>query len=154
MTGETTSTLGHITLHTASAVHGTGADTGVRSGADIHTATAGTIHGTTDGMTHGSTDGTTHGTTAATGADGTTRLTIGDTGAGAALGTTEVTGAHTILGIHIMPDGMADGILTLTTGMAAQDLDMAGTSPQTVRLHLDTKHREIHEFSPMLTRLQ
>lgn len=61
-------------------------------------------------MTHGSGGGMTLGITGATGADGTTRSTTGDSGAGTTLGTTEATGGI-IHGIRTTPDGTADSVL-------------------------------------------
>ena len=118
MIGETTSTRGHSTPHTASEVHGIGADTGVRSGVSP---------GTTDGMTLGSMDGTTHGTTGVTGEDGMTRSTTGDTGAGMTHGTTEVIGDITIHGIRTMTDGTEDGIRIGDTAMV-RDMDTEAIS--------------------------
>lgn len=134
-TGGTTLTHGHTTPHTALAVHGTGAGIGARSGADILTVTPGMTHGTTVGTTLGSMDGMTLGITEATGADGMTRMTTGDTGAGVVLGTMvaiTVTTVHIIHGTLIMQDGTEDGILT-TVVRATDTEDTSRQRPHTVR---------------------
>ena len=100
MTGDMT-TSGHITHHTASEAAGTGADITLH-GTGIHGLTI--LGDITDFMTRGTTaagmeDGMTHGITA----DGTVAfMTRGTTAAG------------TVLGVTIMQDGTADGILTGT----------------------------------------
>ena len=98
----------------------------------------GTTLGTMDGMIHGSTDGATLGTTAATGADGTTRSIIGATGAGAAHGITEATGAHTIHGILTTSE---DGIRTMDSTEVLESV-MADTSRQTAHMYLDMRQKE------------
>lgn len=103
-------------------------------------------HGTTVGTTLGSMDGMTLGITAATGADGMTRSTTGDTGVGAVLGTMEVitvTTVHIIHGTLIMPDGTADGILT-TEDRATDTEDISHRRPHMVR---DMKPKPTHAYS-------
>lgn len=110
MTGGTTSTHGHITRHTASEAHGTGAGIGVRTGTCLHGGTA--------GMTHGIGDGATHGTTEVIGEDGMTHGTTGDIGDGPTRGITEVIGECITLGIRIIPDGTEDSVLIGDTATA------------------------------------
>ena len=124
MTGGTTSTHGHTTLHTASEAHGTGAGTGVRIGACLHGGTAGTTLGTGDGATLG--------ITAAIGEDGMIHGTTGDIGDGTTLGTTQDIGECITHGIRIMPDGTEDGILT-TVVRATDTEDTSRQRPHTVR---------------------
>lgn len=106
------------------------------------------IRGITVGMTLGSTDGTTHGTTEVTGADGTIRSTIGDTGAGAAHGTTEAITATTvhIHGILIMRDGTEACILTTDTEVPASEAE--ATSRRRPCISRDMRLRPIHAYSP------
>ena len=143
MTGGTTSTHGHITLHTALVAHGTGADIGVHTGA----CRRGAIHGTT----HGTTDGTTHGITEDIGDDGMTRSATGDTGVGTTHGTTEDTGEYIIHGIRTMPDGTADSILTGDMVMVP-DLVMEDTSRPTGCIPHDMRHRATTAYLPAQAR--
>ena len=106
-----------ITIRTASAVHGTGADI-------TRLGTHGTsLHGdTADGMTDGITEaGTVHIITAATTGDGTTLGTGAVIGDGTTLGTARIT-------IHTTADGMADGIhigvITTITAMVPDTSEM------------------------------
>ena len=123
MTGGTTSTHGHTTLHTASEAHGTGAGTGARIGA--------CLHGDTAGMTHGTGDGATLGITAAIG-DGTT------------LGTTPDIGECITHGIRIMPDGTEDsahiGIMAMDMARASEAADIS-----------EAGHGTDHAMKPRLT---
>lgn len=101
-------------------------------------------------MTHGSGDGMIHGITEDTGADGTTRSTTGDSGAGTTLGTTEVTGGI-IHGIRTTPDGTADSVLIgdMATAMvtdlesAAADISAAGHGTDRAM-----RRRATHAYSP------
>lgn len=95
-------------------------------------------------MTLGITVGAIHGTTAATGADGTTRSTIGATGDGAVLGTTEATGAHTIHGIHTMSE---DGIRT-TDSTAVLESATADTFRRTAHMCLDSRQSATQGYLP------
>ena len=144
MTGGTTSTHGHTTLHTASEAHGTGAGTGARIGACLHGGTAGTTLGTGDGATLG--------ITAAIGEDGMIHGTTGDIGDGTTLGTTQDIGECITHGIRIMPDGTEDsahiGIMAMAMDMvpasAAADISEAGhgtdraTRPRLIQGYLQT----------------
>ena len=104
----------------------------------------GTIHGTTDGMILGSTDGTIHGTMAAIGEDGTIHSITGDTGDGAAHGTTEATGAHTIHGIHTTSEA---GILTMDSTEVLESATEDTYLP-TVHMYQDMRQKETPVYSP------
>ena len=142
MTGGTTSTHGHTTLHTASEAHGTGAGTGACIGACLHGGTVGTTLGTGDGATLG--------ITAAIGEDGMTHGTIGAIGDGTTLGTTPDIGECITHGIRIMPDGTEDsahiGIMAMdmVPAAAAADISEAGhgtdraTRPRLIQGYLQT----------------
>ncbi len=132
MTGGTTSTRGHTTLHTASAVRGTGADIGAHTGA--------CPLGDTVISTHGSTDGTTHGITEDIGEDGMIHGIIGASGDGAVHGTTEDIGECTIiLGIRTMPDGTEAS--ARTGDIMVLESDMAVISATGYGMDLVMRHR-------------